>query len=290
MVCQIAIAKNPNNIHSVHAKKCCANAFVPSVKPLFVAVVALVLSACSDAPTNTAAAGAASGTSARTLRIATEGSYSPYNFTQADGSLAGFDIDIANAICTKMHADCTITAQDWEGIVPALKSGRFDAIVSAMSVTPERQLQVEFSTPYFANRLVFIAPKSVNFDPTDAAQINASNIAAQRSTISSQWLDATYPQAPAKLYDTLNNAFLDLGAGRVPVMVSDEVPALEWLGDRPDFEIKGAPIDIQDDIAIAVNKGDGKLLGDINEALAQIKADGTYDKIVAQYFGDKMAK
>lgn len=76
----------------------------------------------------------------------------------------------------------------------------------------------------------------------------------------------------------------------MPVMVSDEVPALEWLGDRPDFEIKGAPIDIQDDIAIAVNKGDGKLLGDINEALAQIKADGTYDKIVAQYFGDKMAK
>lgn len=225
-------------------------------------------------------------TANRTLKIATEGAYRPFNHTNADGSVGGFDVDIANALCAELKATCEIKAQDWEGIIPALNTKKFDVIVSAMSVTPERQGQVDFTEPYFTNSLVFLAKKESKFNPDDKKEIETHTITAQRSTISSQWLEQTHPKAQAKLYDTLDNAFMDLSAGRADAMVADKAPALAWLKSEAGqaFSLKGSEIDINDKLAIAVRKDD-PLKGEINTALANIKANGTYDKIVAQHFG-----
>ncbi len=244
----------------------------------------LVLSACGNNAQNSATP------APTTLKIATEGAYAPFNYTNNDGSLAGFDVDIANALCQKMAVTCQIEAQEWDGIIPALKTGKFDAIVSAMSVTPERSQQVSFSEPYFVNTLVFLAKKDSTFDPSKADDINATKIAAQGSTISSQWLTKTYPEAQVQLYNTLDNAFLDLGNNRVGAMISDKLPALTWLKSDlgKGFVIKGDEIDIDDKFAVAVNQGNDELLGKFNKALADIKADGTYDKIVVKHFGEEM--
>ncbi len=221
------------------------------------------------------------------LRIATEGAYAPFNYTNADGSLAGFDVDIANGICAKLQRRCEIVAQDWDGIIPALKSGKYDAIVAAMSVTPERSAQVDFSEPYFANSLVFLAQESSSFNPDNTAEIEQANIGAQRSTISSQWLQKTYPKVQASYYDTLNNAFLDLAAGRVEVMIADKAPALAWLQTdaAKGFTVKGSEIDIDDEVAVAVDKGNSELLNQINTAIKEMKADGSYETIVQKNFG-----
>ncbi|MFB6348369.1 transporter substrate-binding domain-containing protein [Moraxella marmotae] len=223
------------------------------------------------------------------LRIGTEGAYAPFNFTNPDASLGGFDIDIAQALCDKMQTKCEIVAQDWDGIIPALKTGKFDAIVSAMSVTPERSEQVDFSQPYYINSLVFLAKNQSNFDPTSAKAIESAKIVAQRSTISSQWLTQTYPNSKPQLYDTLDNAFIDLGNGRADAMISDKLPALTWLKSDigKGFEIKGGDIDINDKIAVAVDKGNDELLQKINTALDAIKADGTYKQIVIKHFGEE---
>ena len=220
------------------------------------------------------------------LRIGTEGAYAPFNYTNADGTLGGFDVEIANAVCTDLHMTCEIIAQDWDGIIPGLKAGKYDAIVAAMSVTPERAKQVAFTDPYFSNALVFLAKKDSSFDPANSSDINAHSIAAQRSTISSQWLEKAYPKANMKLYDTLSNAFLDLGSGRVDAMISDKLPALEWLGSASgsDYALKGDEIDINDNFAIAVRPNDEALQAKINQALANIKSNGTYDKINQKYF------
>ncbi|OOS05359.1 amino acid ABC transporter substrate-binding protein, PAAT family [Moraxella cuniculi DSM 21768] len=238
---------------------------------------ALALTACGNQ----------NNTTDSVLRIATEGSYAPYNFTNPDGSLAGFDIDIANALCEKMQTQCQITAQDWDGIIPALKTGKFDAIVSAMSVTAERSEQVDFSKPYYINYLVFLAKNDSKFDPSSKTDIENAKITAQRSTISSQWLTQTYPNSKPQLYDTLDNAFIDLGNGRADAMISDKLPALTWLKSDlgKNFTIKGSDIDIDDKVAVAVDKGNTELLQKINDALDAIKADGTYEKIVIKHFG-----
>ncbi len=228
----------------------------------------------------------ADATEGNVLRIGTEGAYAPFNYTNADGTLGGFDIEIANAICVDMQVTCEIVAQDWDGIIPGLKAGKYDAIVAAMSVTPERAQQVAFTDPYFSNALVFLAKKDSTFDPAKVTDINAHSIAAQRSTISSQWLENTYPKADMKLYDTLSNAFLDLGAGRVDAMISDKLPAIEWLSSTSgsNYVLKGAEIDINDNFAIAVRPNDEALQAKINTSLSNIKANGTYDKINQKYF------
>ena len=241
-------------------------------------------SASSDA-TETAKTDSAS-TDDNVLRIATEGAYAPFNYTNADGTLGGFDIEIANAICADMQVTCEIMAQDWDGIIPGLKAGKYDAIVAAMSVTPERAQQVAFTDPYFSNALVFLAKKDSSFDPSNSSDIDSHSIAAQRSTISSQWLEKAYPKADIKLYDTLSNAFLDLGSGRVDAMISDKLPAIEWLSSPSgsNYMLKGDEIDINDNFAIAVRPNDEALQAKINTSLSNIKANGTYDKINQKYF------
>ena len=235
----------------------------------------------STEPTDNAAA----ETTSEILRIGTEGAYAPFNYTNADGSLGGFDIEIANALCADMQVTCEIIAQDWDGIIPGLKAGKYDAIVAAMSITPERAQQVSFTDPYFSNTLVFLAKQGSTFDPSNDNNINSKSIAAQRSTISSEWLEKTYPAANMQLYDTLSNAFLDLGSGRVEAMISDKLPAIEWLSSASgnNYVLKGDEIDIDDNFAIAVRPED-ELLAKINTSLANIKANGTYEAINQKYF------
>ena len=264
-------------------------------KPMLAVAALLALAGCSNGQnqsndsassdaTETAKTDSAS-TDDNVLRIATEGAYAPFNYTNADGTLGGFDIEIANAICADMQVTCEIMAQDWDGIIPGLKAGKYDAIVAAMSVTPERAQQVAFTDPYFSNALVFLAKKDSSFDPSNSSDIDSHSIAAQRSTISSQWLEKAYPKADIKLYDTLSNAFLDLGSGRVDAMISDKLPAIEWLSSPSgsNYVLKGDEIDINDNFAIAVRPGD-VLQGKINTSLSNIKANGTYDKINQKYF------
>ena len=267
-------------------------------KPMLAVAALLALAGCSNGQNqsndsassdanNTAetAEKKADATEGNVLRIATEGAYAPFNYTNADGTLGGFDIEIANAICADMQVTCEIMAQDWDGIIPGLKAGKYDAIVAAMSVTPERAQQVAFTDPYFSNALVFLAKKDSSFDPSNSSDIDSHSIAAQRSTISSQWLEKAYPKADMKLYDTLSNAFLDLGSGRVDAMISDKLPAIEWLSSPSgsNYGLKGDEIDINDNFAIAVRPNDA-LQAKINTSLSNIKANGTYDKINQKYF------
>lgn len=256
---------------------------------LAVGLGALMLAGCSNTENKDSAdpsvASADNAPSGEVLRIGTEGAYAPFNFTNADGSLGGFDVEIAHALCEDMKVKCDIVAQDWDGIIPGLKAGKYDAIVAAMSITPERAQQVSFTEPYFSNALVFLAKDGASFDPKNEADINAHSIAAQRSTISSQWFEKAYPKADMKLYDTLSNAFLDLGAGRVDAMISDKLPALQWLGSPSGkgFTIKGDDIDINDHFAIATRPNEA-LTAKLNQSLAHIKANGTYDTIYQKYF------
>ena len=256
---------------------------------LLALLTAVAVAGCSNNQERTAEAqpeaNATAASKAEVLRIGTEGAYAPFNYTNTDGTLGGFDVEIANALCADMQVTCEIVAQDWDGIIPGLKAGKYDAIVAAMSVTPERAEQVSFTDPYFSNVLVFLAKKDSDFDPSDRADIDSHSIAAQRSTISSQWLEDTYPKADMKLYDTLSNAFLDLGSNRVDAMISDKLPAIEWLSSPSGskYALKGEEIDINDNFAIAVRPGD-PLQAKINASLANIKANGTYDAINQKYF------
>lgn len=222
---------------------------------------------------------------ADTIRIGTEGAYPPFNFVDNNGELQGFDVDVAKAVCDRMGAECTFVKQDWDGIIPALLAKKFDAIVASMSITEERKQAVDFTNRYYTNKLQFIAKSGADLDVSEAG-LKGKAIGAQRATISGDWLEKNRAGADLKLYDTQENAYLDLAAGRVDAVLADALVNYEWLKSDAGkgFAFVGEPVFDGDLIGIAVRKGEDDLREKINAALDSIVADGTYAKINAKYF------
>jgi polar amino acid transport system substrate-binding protein len=220
-----------------------------------------------------------------TLRIGTEGAYPPFNMVDKDGHVQGFDVDIAKALCAEMQVKCEFVLQDWNGIIPALNNRKYDAIIASMSVTEKRQRAVLFTNHYYTNKLRFIAPKSATFD-IEPSKLAGKIIGAQRATIAATWFKENYKNNEVKLYDTQENAFLDLKSGRLDGIIADMMVNYEWLQkpDGADFEFKGPAVYENDKIAIAVRKADKKLAERFNKAIDAIVANGTYQKINAKYF------
>lgn len=219
------------------------------------------------------------------LRMGVEAAYPPFNNKDTSGQVVGFDVDIGKALCAKMSVECEIITSDWDGIIPALQSQKFDFLVSSMSITPERSEVVDFTNPYYSNKLQFIAKKGQDFK-TDGDSLKGKIIGAQRATLSGTWLEDKYGMdVDLKLYDTSENAFLDLTSGRLDAILADKYASYDWLKSEAgkDFEFKGDAVEQSDKIGIAVRKGDA-LRDKLNAALQEIIADGTYKKINDKYF------
>ena len=245
----------------------------------------LMLAGCNNSSAPEGAASADANTNAPVnIKIATESSYKPFSYTDADGKLIGYEIELVDALCAQMQAKCDLISQDWDGLIPGLNAQKFDAVIAGMTITPERKEVVEFSDPYFHTGIVLIGKKGDNIGVADIA---GQPIASQRSTVSAQYLQDEHADADIKLYDTQDNAYLDLTSGRVRAMMSDKVTGVDWLKTDAgkDYEVKGQEIITdQDAMGIAFRKGD-PLIAKFNKALAELKDNGTYDQITGSYFG-----
>jgi len=225
------------------------------------------------------------------VTIATEGAYPPFNFVDASGALQGFDVDIANALCEKMKAECTIVAQDWDGIIPGLIAKKYDAIVASMSITEERKKQVDFTSKYYNTPAKFVAKKGAGIEISKTG-LTGKIIGVQVSTIHENFARDNFGDvAEIKAYDTQENANLDIVAGRVDVLLADSVALDEGflktdLGK--DFEFVGPDFTDKkwfgEGAGIAVRQGEKALLDAFNAAIAEIRKDGTYKKIQDKYF------
>ena len=222
---------------------------------------------------------------AETLKMGIEAAYPPFNNKDASGNVVGFDKEIGDALCAKMKVECTVVTSDWDGIIPALNAKKFDFLISSMSITDERKQAVDFTDPYYLNKLQFIAKKGDDFK-TDKASLKGKILGAQRATLAGTWMeDQLGDDVTIKLYDTQENAFLDLTSGRLDGILADKYVNYEWLKSDAgkDYEFKGDPVVESDKIGIAVRKGD-PIREKLNAALKEIVADGTYKKINDKYF------
>ena len=223
---------------------------------------------------------------AEDLKIATEGYYAPFNYIDDAGNLAGFDIDISNALCETMGVTCTIVANDWDALIPGLNANEYDAIIASMSITTEREKLVDFTLPYYSNMLTFIGKKGQSLTLTDDA-LSGKSVGALRSTVSSEYLQTNYQDiASIELFDTQDDALAALVDGDLDLVLGDNLPLYAWLQTDAGqaHEFVGEFIDINDRIGIAVRKTDGDLLDRLNEALIEIIENGTYQEINAKYF------
>ena len=232
----------------------------------------------------------ASAQAGEVLRIGVEAAYRPFSWKEPDGTLTGFDIDIALALCEKMGRECELVEQDWDGIIPALLAKKFDAIVASMSITKERLKRVDFTKKYYQTPAKFIARKDADFEPTPAGLVGKV-VGLQRGTTHQCYMEKLFPEVALKLYPTQEEVFLDLAAGRIDAQISDSVQALDGFinrdegkdfaflgGDQNDLECRG------EGTGIALRKGEDTLRKAFNKAIAEIRENGTYQKINAKYF------
>lgn len=221
------------------------------------------------------------------LRIATEGAYPPFNYVDAKGQPQGFDVEIAQALCERMSVRCTVVAQDWDGMIPALLARKYDAIVASMVDTPERRRQIGFTQHYYRTPLsVAVAHDSPLRDAQ--ATFKGLTVGAQSSSTQAIHAEDVYARAGAKvkLYPTADAANADLAAGRLDVVIGDKFPLKAWLDvqGKDCCRLLGDVDGTLANAAIGVRKEDAQLRERLNQAIGEIVADGTYQKIAAQFF------
>jgi polar amino acid transport system substrate-binding protein len=244
----------------------------------------------APAPTE-GTAPAAPGTSQTALKIGTEGAYPPFNNLTADGKLEGFDIDIANALCAEMKVTCEFVTQDWDGIIPALQAGKFDAIIASMSITPERAEKVDFTNKYYNTPSALAGPKDSTVTAVTKEGLAGKTIGVATSTTHFNYASQTYTDSTIKGYPSSQEFLLDLANGRVDA-VQDDISVLEaWLktSDGACCKIIGQPSPQPVEIfgpgaGIAVRKGETDLVNKFNEAIKAIRANGKYKEINDKYF------
>lgn len=237
-----------------------------------------------------AAAGIAPATAAEELRIGVEGAYPPFSWKEADGSLKGFDIDLAFALCEKMGRDCKLVEQDWDGMIPALLAKKYDAIIASMSINEERKKRVDFSDKYYNTPARFVAAEGSGLDVSPAG-LAGKAVGVQRGTTHQCFMEKVYPDADLRLYPTQEEVFIDLAAGRLDAQVSDSIQAdegfLETDAGKGFAFVGGVQFDLEchgEGAGIAVRKGEDELREAFNAAITAIREDGTYRSINDKYF------
>ena len=233
---------------------------------------------------------AAQAAEAQKLRIGVEGAYPPFSSIAPDGKIVGFDIDIANALCAEMKAQCTLVQQDFDGMIPALQAHKFDMIIASMSATPERLKVVDFSDKYYntPNRLIAKAGTTIDGSP---ASFKGKKIGVQRSTINDRYASAKFAGATIVRYTKQDEVFLDLAAGRIDATLVDAVAGDVGFLKTPAGQGYAFTGPVYDDpayfgtgVGVALRKGEPALRDRINAAIKAIRANGTYRKLQDKYF------
>jgi lysine-arginine-ornithine-binding protein len=226
----------------------------------------------------------------RKVVLGTEGAYAPFNFTDDKGQLAGFDIEIGNALCEAMNAECTWVTSDWDGIIPALLAKKFDAILASMSITEDRKKKIDFTSKYYTSPVSFVVDKN-SAVALFASGLKGKAIGVQSGTVTENLVNGLFGKiADVKAYKTQEEANLDFLSGRVDLVAADSFVVDEFLAteDGKGATLFGSSIDdtkyLGEGIGIGVRKGDDDLKKALNDAIAKIRADGTYQKINDKYF------
>jgi len=225
------------------------------------------------------------------VRIGVEGAYPPFSQVTADGKLVGFDIDIANALCDQMKVECELVTQDWDGIIPALNARKYDAIIASMSITPERKEKVDFTNKYYQTPAKFVRKKGSGIEITQEG-LKGKSVGVQRATIHDNFVTEVYgDEVEVKRYGTQDEAYLDMVAGRVDLLLADSI-ALEdgflKTDSGKDYEFVGPdftdPQYFGEGAGIAIRKGEDELREMLNAAIDAIRANGVYKSIQDKYF------
>ncbi|CAG9298122.1 transporter substrate-binding domain-containing protein [Celerinatantimonas diazotrophica] len=230
---------------------------------------------------------------AQTLTFGVAPTFPPFESVATDGSLKGFDIDLGNAICAHLKRDCKWVNTSFDGIIPALKARKFDAILSAMYVNSARLKQIDFTHKLYSIGSYLVAKKTSPLDASKLSTLKGKLIGVESGSAQEEYVKVHWQNKGVDVhsYKDVAQVYLDLQNGRLDGAVLSGVSAdLSFLSQPRGqaFAMKGKPLEDQKIFgvgsAIGVRKADNQLKAQLNQAIAQMRQDGTYQKIAQKYF------
>jgi cystine transport system substrate-binding protein len=231
-------------------------------------------------------AGCGSGSDATTLRVGTEGTYSPFSFQGPDGKLTGYDVEIAQAVGAKLGKQVEFVQTPWDAIFAGLEAKRFDLVANQVTINDERKAKYDLSEPYTVSEGVIV---------TRADDTTITGLADLRGKTTAQSATSNWAQvardagAKVEAVEGFVQAVQLLKDGRVDATVNDTLAVAEYQKTRADSAVKiaGTTGDTSEQ-AFAARKDSG-LVADVNRALDELRADGTLKKISDKYFGSDVS-
>lgn len=225
------------------------------------------------------------------LRVATDASYPPFSYLDAQGRIMGFDVDITRALCKEMKTACEIVAVAFDGILDGLAQNRYDMVVSSVSLTPERAAKATYTKRYYQSRSIFIA----RGDETDTAltpeALTGKVLAAMSGSVQEQYLRTHYHDIATLLTAPSSTEVFDLLLqNKADLLLTDTLTSYAYLlsDAGAKLDVVGLPPDSSDDrsgaVYIQVQKDNIALRDKINAALDRVRLSGTYHKINQKYF------
>jgi len=225
------------------------------------------------------------------IKIFVGNDYPPFNYTDAEGNLTGYNVDLARAICLVLRVRCTITAVAWDELVPGLLNGSADALMAGMKITARALEDVDFTQPYFRTPARFAVRMDDDIGMADGASLEGKRIGVVRGTAHAAFLADFFPRSVIRLYGSDTEAMDALRNGDVDATFGDGAALMFWTLSPASRDCcrlaPGAYLEPRyfgTGSGIAVRRGDVPLRNSLQFALDRLLANGTYDALTRRYF------
>ena len=241
-----------------------------------------------DSNTDAAATDSTDTADGGVLRMGTNATFPPYEFTDENGEVAGIDAEIAAAVAEKLGMELDITDMAFESLIPALQAGTIDIVLAGMTVDPERADQVNFTDSYATGVQVVLVPENSDIAPVEqedgslAVDLSGKTIGVQTGTTGDLYCTDDYGQENVKQFDNGPLAVAALVNGQIDCVVIDQEPAKNYVAANEGLKILDTAY-ANEDYAAAISKDNTELLEQVNAAMQELKDDGTLQSIIDKY-------
>lgn len=220
------------------------------------------------------------------LKIGIEGNYPPFTKTEPDGSVTGFEIDLARDLCSRMRARCELVKTEFDDLIPKLNNGQLDAVIASLTITEKRQKEVDFSDSYYNVPSAWIAATGT-LTSVMPGSMGSKTVAVLKGSPREAWVQGNYREIKVMPVAKETEVYTQLIEKKADLALSSLLVAKTKFLNLPEgkkFEVVGSPVWLGNGVGVAVKKGDSSLRYRFNLAIAATVNSGDYKKMASQYF------